>query len=265
MARKRKSSDKPKKEAPSVAPASEAVAAPAPVLSDPVPEPIAHVDMVTLGVRFLIVAGAMFGAGLIIAMLGTLSMNYMALPNAGQMMVDRGGNEYFLADYSFFYRYTVRTEEDPFGTQTSLFREAGFIPTSVYVYSVSNAMHWIFEWTTTNLQFLVVVPFLVILGGSGLFCLWFLPASWRTQERILYSCVALALAHGILVIMTVMFFALVSGSFSAMYAHPLLVGGQMTGTLLPGFFILLLTNVLYGSLAALVVYFVSLFQAVTAR
>lgn len=201
-----------------------------------------------IGKSFVIVLAAMVAVGLLLTLIGNELKQFSQLPNMGQVMVDKEGNEFFAAQYQHMRRFALPGEGDMFMTETNRLKEAGLIGRAMYMYTIINTINWALEFRLSYLGGMVLIPFFVLAAGISVFYFVFLPHRARTQDSAIFFAIAFSSAHAAVVIAIMTFLNLISSNMGAMYQYPVLgYSGQMIGYVLPGAFVLLLTNVFYGA------------------
>lgn len=197
--------------------------------------------------------------GLILTIIGTEAKQFRALPNMGSIQSDNEGNQFFSAQYSGMRRFSYSTKEDPYASQTNYLKDVGILGAGFYIYSITNAFHWTLEFQSGYLGALVWVPLLVIAAGCSIFFFYFLPKRARTRDSAIFFATLFSGMHAVVMIVLMFLFAAMSSSFGALYEVPVLnYGGQMTGLMLPGAFVLLMTNIFYGAIVGVVLGFITM-------
>ncbi|MDP8244765.1 MAG: hypothetical protein P9L94_11830 [Candidatus Hinthialibacter antarcticus] len=203
-------------------------------------------------------AGMLF-IGFLLTTIVTETKQFRALPNKGSVQTDNEGNQYFGAQYTGMRRFSYVTQDDHFASETNYLKDIGVLGTGFYIYTITNAFHWSLEFQSGYLGVLVWIPFLVIAAGCSFFYFYFLPKRAQSRDSAIFFSTLFSGMHAAVLIVFMFLFASISSSFSALYNVPVLNnGGQMIGLMLPGAFVLFMTNIFYGAIVGVILGFVSL-------
>lgn len=202
----------------------------------------------------------MFLVGCLLTTIATEAKQFRALPNKGSVQSDKEGNQYFAAQYPTMRRFTYVPQDgsDPYATEHNRLKDAGVLGTGFYMYSIANALHWSLEFQSSYIGAIVWIPFLVIAVGCSFFFFYFLPRSAQNRDSAIFFCTLFSGAHALIIIVLMFLSAGVSSSFGALYYMPVLNnGGQMIGLMLPGSFVLFMTNIFYGAVVGVTLSYVT--------
>lgn len=205
--------------------------------------------------RLCMISLLAFVAGYILTVVATSAVGYVDLPNSGEIRKNANGIEYFYPYYTDFYRFALPTDDSPFRQTDSYFKRVGLLGTSLYIYGISNALHWIMEMKIQNFQAILLIPWLVLLGALFVFLKFSLPLQYQTSDRVMGYAVSISLLHGTVLIIFLALSGVISDNFRALYDNQFLYVGQILGIAIPSMFIILCTSLFYGTVIGGVAYF----------
>lgn len=215
--------------------------------------PIELPPLKQLAASIAMTLGVMLLAGVMFTTIITTAKQYSSLPTMGAIQTDNEGNQFYAAQYSSMRQFAYSTEDDRFSAENSYLKDVGFLGTGFYIYTITNALHWTLEFQNRYLGFLVWLPFLIIAAGCSFYYFYFLPPRARSRDSAIFLSTLFSGLHAMLLIVLMFFVAAVSSSFGALYDMPVLNnGGQMIGLMLPGVFVLFMTNIFYGAIVGVV-------------
>lgn len=205
----------------------------------------------TLAASIALTLAGMFLVGCLLTTIAAEAKQLRALPNKGAVQSDKEGNQYFAAQYPTMRRFTYTPQDgsDLYATEHNFLKDVGILGTGFYMYSIANALHWSLEFQSSYIGGIVWVPFFVIAIGCAFFYFYFLPRSAQNRDSAIFFATLFSGSHALMIIVLMFLSAGASSSFSALYSMPVLNnGGQMIGLMLPGSFVLFMTNIFYGAI-----------------
>lgn len=204
-------------------------------------------DIMDIALKIVLTAIVMFIAGLIITLASQEIIGYKDFPNTGRITSQADGTPVFTAKFKFFRNFIYSSKDVPLGQEDNKFKRAGLLGRGLFFYSVLNAPHWIWEVGYNNLRGLVLYPLFIILIGAGFF-FKLLPESLKTSKNALSFSVAIAVLHSLIVAIVLLVSTSLSVTFRSLFDPPFYIG-ELTGALLPAYFIIVFTGLLYGAIA----------------
>ncbi len=206
-------------------------------------------DFKTVLKRIAFMAFVAFVAGWLITIIASMMVGYGKIPTMGEVRVNAKGNEYFHAYYPDFRKYAISSAESPHKVEKSKFGEMGPIATGLYIYSISNAFHWMLELKMQNFGIILLFPFFTFIGGGVLLYMKFLPPHLRKKENTVLYTTGIAVIHSLILMVFLLLFYYSSSTFASLYSRDYVYVGQLLGLTLPSAGIILMTNVVFGTLA----------------
>jgi len=175
----------------------------------------------------------------------------------GVVRTNAQGNEVFQPYYPDFRKYAVETPNSPHRTEESKFSQIGMLGTGLYIYSISNAFHWMLELKFQNFGVILLFPFFMLIGSMILIYLKWLPPDSRQAANMVPFTVGMSAIHAIILIVFVALFAMTDATFYSLYDDRYVYVGQLLGLALPSAFIILGTNLFFGAVAGAVLNFIA--------
>lgn len=191
--------------------------------------------------------------GIIITMIAVSFTGMMAYPIEGERYFTNQGIERFDPAHSSFRKFRKVTEADPLGYQESQFDDAGFVGTSIFLYQALNAYHWTLELHWNKLGPMLFLPLLVLVGAVGYLYHAVLPASMRRSDSALAAGIAFSFIHALLLCVLMLLVRLAAPSVAELYSS--MYGGDFLGTLPFALVMIIITNLVFGGLAGIIVHY----------
>lgn len=214
--------------------------------------------------RAIVMAGAVFAAGLILTITLSILYKFDTLPMRGDTLASVDKTQHFEPYYPKLRPFAIVTDPSQRGDE-SQFSRIGAIGTGFFIYTIVNTFHWVMELGVESLGNMILIPIVVLCVGSAIFFYKMIPRSLQKPSMALSVGIGLSILHScILLVFFVMIFLLSSlfpnafpsmTTFSSLFQRPYFYSGDvMMSTTRAGVLILLLTGYTYGAISGGILY-----------
>ena len=212
------------------------------------PQDSSSYDLFNIASKIALTVIIMFTAGYFLTLASEELLGYKNFPNEGGLNTQADGTPVFSPKYTFFRGFIYSAQDVPLGREDNKFKRVGLFGRGLFFYSVLNAPHWICEVSINNLRGLVLYPLIVVIFGCGFFFFMLLPEKLQTRKNALSFSITLGVLHSLIVAGLLLLGCILSPTFHSMFNAPFYIG-ELTGALIPAYFIIIFTGLFYGAIA----------------